>query len=237
MTNLTRCLGNLWLKRFYKDFPDLESASQDPISPEPEITSIAMDETCQFLILASASLLETLRQATGKTEGVEDDLVKMVYDEFQNSKQQTDLEDVAKCVINQICQQHQSCFVNSNYRNTSCRQIEDITLLIRDLTVGANSAPDTPIDLGLTKQLGKLVISVDDTDYGGTSEDHSPAFQHTRVDNDKTIIRPGLIGASISQTNLLDDNGQNNEDDEAEIDAYVDFTDLLKAYHEVPVSN
>lgn len=233
---LTRCLGNLWLKRFYKDYPDLAAATDDPILAVPDITTFALDESCLFLILASGSLLESLAEATSKKD-VTEDLVKMVHEEFE-SHQPSDRQGVAQVVVDQIRQLHYSGF-DSSYGRTTCRQIEDMTLLVRDLTVisGRESASQessgqtTPTNFPLGAPLPRLSISVEETNLTTDNFDEpSPSCLNTKIDNDRTLT-DRVANISLSENNLADDSAQAGDDDE-EIDAYVDFSVLLDAYHE-----
>lgn len=61
----TRCLGNYLVKGGYKEFDDLNMATQEPIIAEPDIHGgITIDETCQFLLLMSAGLYKSVEEAT-----------------------------------------------------------------------------------------------------------------------------------------------------------------------------
>lgn len=224
---LTRCLGNLWLKKFYKDYADLADATDDPIIATPDITTFALDESCLFLILASSSLLEALAEATSKKD-ITEDLVKMVNEEFQNCQQPS---DVAQAVVNQIRQLHYS-----GYGQTTCRQIEDITLLVRDLTTNEGSGSQlssgqtTPTNLTLGNPLPRLSISIENENGSTINFEEPSSSRSNTIDADRTIT-DHMANISLSEHNLADD-GTHAGDDEKEIDAYVDFTVLLEAYNE-----
>lgn len=44
---LTRCIGNYFVKGGYKEFDILSSAASEPVIPEPHIRSIPIDESCR----------------------------------------------------------------------------------------------------------------------------------------------------------------------------------------------
>lgn len=230
--SLTRCLGNLWLKNFYKDYKDLAAASQDPILAEPDVTSMAIDPSCRFLILASASLFEALDEATGKKGATDELLVKMVDEEFAL---QPEPITVAQAVVDQIRQLHQNEF-DSSYGPTACRQIEDITLLVRDLIVNAPETTDeqqSPLEASLPKlkPLPLLSISLDESSGLVPLGESSPST----VDLEKTLTSEHQPKMSLSQGNLADvEDSPQATDDDAQIDAYVDFSELLLAYNEMP---
>lgn len=230
---LTRCLGNLWLKKFYKDYADLADATDDPIIATPDITTFALDESCLFLILASASLFEALAEATSKKD-VTEDLVKMVNEEFENCEKPIDRQSVAQAVVNQIGHLHYGA-----YGQTTCRQIEDITLLVRDLTNNegscgggsqTSSGQTTPTNFPLGNPLPRLSISVENENGSPISFEEPSSSFSSIIDTDKTIT-DRMANISLSEQNLADDNTHAG-DDEKEIDAYVDFTVLLEAYNE-----
>ena len=80
--SITRCIGNYSVKGAYKDFDDLCAAIDEPVIAEPSIRSMPLDESCQFLVLASGSIFQALEDATGSRQ-VNSDLVRMVAEEFK----------------------------------------------------------------------------------------------------------------------------------------------------------
>ncbi|OTF84090.1 hypothetical protein BLA29_004429 [Euroglyphus maynei] len=88
--SLTRCLGNLRLKNSYKKYSDLSSATSDPILSEPSLNSTRINNSCKFLILASASLFRALQQCFN-CENVLDDLSSLINDKLT---MQNDLKNV-----------------------------------------------------------------------------------------------------------------------------------------------
>ncbi|KAJ6220485.1 hypothetical protein RDWZM_006297 [Blomia tropicalis] len=230
--HLTRCLGNFWLKSFYKDFPLLSIANQDPISAEPDVTTIAIDHTCLFLILTSASLIEALREAS-ENDDVSDELIKMVNIEFQK---QNDLECIAKSVLAQIRLKHHTSFEKNANLGTApkCRQIDDITLIIRDLRYSTQTFPQfDPII-----PMNRLKITVDQDENSNDDCTLSPSPPPSRqLNNQNRTITDSMPNLGIYKTteSVIENDTQLNEDD-VEIDAYVDFTDLLIAYNEMPQS-
>ena len=80
--SITRCIGNYLVKGGYKDLPDLCAARDEPIIAEPSIRSVILDDSCQFLVLASGSVFRTLEDVTGAHQ-VNSELVRMVAEEFK----------------------------------------------------------------------------------------------------------------------------------------------------------
>lgn len=78
----TRCLGNYLLKGSYKEYDILSSATQEPITAEPDIQSKTLDESCRFLLLMSSGLYKSIEEATGSDQ----------VNKF-----------IAQCVVEQVC--------------------------------------------------------------------------------------------------------------------------------------
>lgn len=99
---LTRCLGNLKLKNFFKNYPDLSSATSDPILTEPSLNSTRINNSCKFLILASASLFKALQQCFNR-ENVLDDLLLIIDDKLT---ERNDHKNVPDLVLQDIFQKY-----------------------------------------------------------------------------------------------------------------------------------
>src|SRR5699024_9729410 len=102
-----------------------------------------------------------------------------------------DRQSVAQAVVDQIRQLHYSGF-DSSYGRTTCRQIEDMTLLVRDLTVNksgsqSSSGQTTPTNFPLGNPLPRLSISVDESNESTNSDEPSPSCLNTKIDNDRTL--------------------------------------------------
>lgn len=83
----TRCLGNYLIKGGYKEFDDLKTATQEPVIAEPDIIGgIALDETCQFLLLMSAGLYKSIEEAT-RTDQVNKYIAKLVVEQVHIANQ------------------------------------------------------------------------------------------------------------------------------------------------------
>nr|XP_027203785.1 TGF-beta-activated kinase 1 and MAP3K7-binding protein 1-like [Dermatophagoides pteronyssinus] len=95
---LTRCLGNLRLKNSYRKYCVLSTATSDPILSIPSLNSIRINSSCKFLILASASLFQTLQQCSN-CENVLDDLSLMINNKLS---EQNDLKNVPDLVLQDI---------------------------------------------------------------------------------------------------------------------------------------
>lgn len=212
---LTRCLGNLWLKNFYTDIDDLKLATEDPILSEPSVSSISVDDSCLFFILSSSSLIQTMQEAFDKAEVI-DDLFKMILEEMQKC---SDLKRVAQEVLNQICQKHYKRFYSnatnikthsSSYTRPPCRQVDDITLLIRNLKVNDDCTNYYFSDLN--QNLCELQITVNETDQTDTCI--------STTDSDNTLVNSNVLFDTL-------DKESKKLDPDAEVDPYVDLTELL----------
>lgn len=49
--DLTRCIGNYFMKGGYKEFDILSSATSEPVIAEPHITCLPIDESCRYAVL------------------------------------------------------------------------------------------------------------------------------------------------------------------------------------------
>lgn len=198
--SLTRCLGNLWLKNFYKDYTDLKRCKDDPIITVPSVCSIPIDDCCLFFILASDSLFQTLQEALEKSD-VLDDLFEIIGSEIQKYP---DLKHAAQSVISHVCDLHITRFHESvdSHLPTICRQLDDITLLIRKLSIDS----EAELFRSFNSSLNELRITVDDENVK----------TNTSVESDNTLVNRNVIETTSKKF-----------DPDGEVDAYVDLTELL----------
>ncbi|MCL4133147.1 UNVERIFIED_CONTAM: hypothetical protein GTU68_033269 [Idotea baltica] len=122
---VTRCIGNYFLKGGYKEFDMLASATGEPVTCEPFITSVPIDESCSFLLLMSDGLYKSYEEATG-SEHANKEIATMVVEQFL---EQPTLTSVAQTVIDKVVRLHHDAFLTRK-GNVSMR--DDITLVIRN---------------------------------------------------------------------------------------------------------
>ncbi|RXG56440.1 TGF-beta-activated kinase 1 and MAP3K7-binding protein 1 [Armadillidium vulgare] len=122
---ITRCIGNYFLKGGYKEFDMLASAIAEPVICEPYITSVPIDESCSFFLLMSDGLYKSYEEATG-SEHANKEIATMVVEQFL---EQTTLTSVAQTVVDKVVRLHHDAFLTQK-GNVSVR--DDITLVIRN---------------------------------------------------------------------------------------------------------
>ncbi|XP_045474572.1 TGF-beta-activated kinase 1 and MAP3K7-binding protein 1-like [Harmonia axyridis] len=129
----TRCLGNYMIKGCYKEFKDLETAIQEPITAEPDINGgISLDESCKFLLLMSSGLLKTVGEVV-TAEQVNKYIAQCVVEQF---REQTNLNRVAQGVIDKIVRIHQDHYMTDP---SKLKNREDITLMVRNFNFPLHS--------------------------------------------------------------------------------------------------
>lgn len=123
---LTRCLGNLRIKDFYKDFLDLSSAAENPILSLPNFYSISLNESNLFLVLTSSSLIQLIEEtADEEKKHFTDILLSMIKNSF---KQNNDLKTVPDILMNNILLKHQTKYKQNRM---SLERLHRPILLIR----------------------------------------------------------------------------------------------------------
>ncbi|XP_050722481.1 TGF-beta-activated kinase 1 and MAP3K7-binding protein 1-like [Eriocheir sinensis] len=143
--DLTRCIGNYFMKGGYKEFDILSSATSEPVIAEPHITCLPIDESCSFLLLMSDGLYKSYQDSTG-SEQVNKEIAQMVVEQFV---EQPTLTSVAQTVVDKVVRLHHDNYLTKQ-RNVTFR--DDISLIIRNfnfqlrgaLTPGATSPRPPP---------------------------------------------------------------------------------------------
>ncbi|KAK7079552.1 PHOsphatase [Halocaridina rubra] len=108
---LTRCIGNYFMKGGYKEFDILSSATAEPVIAEPHITSIPIDESCRKLL---------------GSEQVNKEIAQMVVEQFM---EQLTLTSIAQTVVDKVVRLHHDNYLTKQ-RNVTFR--DDISLIIRN---------------------------------------------------------------------------------------------------------
>ncbi|KAL3268698.1 hypothetical protein HHI36_007801 [Cryptolaemus montrouzieri] len=129
----TRCLGNYMVKGGYKEFEDLCTAIQEPVTAEPDIHGgFELDESCKFLLLMSSGLLKTIEEVA-KTDQINKYIAQCVVEQF---REQTTLTGVAQAVVDKIARLHHDCYMSNS---SSIKKREDITLMVRNFNFPLHS--------------------------------------------------------------------------------------------------
>lgn len=142
---LTRCIGNYFVKGGYKEFDILSLATSEPVIAEPHITCLPIDESCSFLLLMSDGLYKSYQDSTG-SEQVNKEIAQMVVEQFV---EQPTLTSVAQTVVDKVVRLHHDNYLTKR-SNVTFR--DDISLIIRNfnfqlrgaLTPGATSPRPPP---------------------------------------------------------------------------------------------
>lgn len=122
---LTRCLGNLRIKDFYKDFLDLSSATENPILYLPNFYSSSLNDSYLFLVLASSNLIELIDETIQEKKNFADYLLSMIKNGL---RQNNDLKMVPNIIINNILLKHQ---MKNKQNEISLERLPRPILLIR----------------------------------------------------------------------------------------------------------
>jgi TAK1-binding protein 1 len=253
--SITRCIGNYLVKGAYKDFDDLSAAKDEPVIAEPSIKGgIPIDDSCQFLILASGSLCSSLEEATGSRQ-VNRDIVQMVAEEF---KVQNTLTGVAQAVVDKVRRRHQDQFfasIDNPDLPQNCKQIEDMTLMVRNfnypLLNDISSPSSRSPSLSLTRRFDEQ-LSISVTEEGDGTEHQinyrersaSKTLMTTHSVSTVTGEMNSTIQDSETTTTTTTTNSTDFEerrcfdsrradplelDSEGKIAAYVQFDEFLKS--------
>ncbi|XP_042222645.1 TGF-beta-activated kinase 1 and MAP3K7-binding protein 1-like isoform X2 [Homarus americanus] len=132
---LTRCIGNYFMKGGYKEFDIFSSATGEPVIAEPHITSMPIDDSCSFLLLMSDGLYKSYQDSTG-SEQVNKEIAQMAVEQFV---EQPTLTSVAQTVVDKVVRLHHDNYLTKQ-RNVTSR--DDISLIIRNFSF--------PLRCGLT---------------------------------------------------------------------------------------
>lgn len=169
----TRCLGNYLVKGAYREFEELNPASEEPIIAEPEIQGgIELDESCSFLLLMSAGLYKSLEEATDTTQ-VNKDIVQMAIAEFREQKT---LTGVAQAVVDRVVRLHTDKLMSSVLTNEGQAFREDMTLLVRRFNISVATTPTQPNVIGAEtlQATGQTVFESNSSSSGGLSSQPPP---------------------------------------------------------------
>ncbi|KAK3851649.1 hypothetical protein Pcinc_041719 [Petrolisthes cinctipes] len=236
---LTRCIGNYFMKGGYKEFDILSSAASEPVIPEPHIRSIPIDESCSFLLLMSDGLYKSYQDATG-SEQVNKEIAQMVVEQFV---EQPTLTSIAQTVVDKVVRLHHDNYLTKR-RNVTTR--DDITLIIRNfnfqlrgaLTPGAgvplpgSVSPRLPprplLPLPLPQITGRQSQDEDDDQFdihrGDDLMGPLPLHHHHHIDTNTTSTESSdLQNPSLTQFSL---------DEDGRIHPYVNFDLYYQAIDE-----
>ncbi|ROT67702.1 TGF-beta-activated kinase 1 and MAP3K7-binding protein 1 [Penaeus vannamei] len=209
---LTRCIGNYFMKGGYTEFDILSSATAEPVIAEPYITFMPIDESCSFLLLMSDGLYNSYKEATG-SEQVNKEIAQMVVEQFV---EQPTLTSIAQTVVDKVVRLHHDNYLTKQ-RNITTR--DDITLIIRNFNfplrsaltpsaVSGGSSPRPPIH---HRPHLRTAVRTPDLSSSSSSEDITlckepdslPSLPHER-------LLPGLRGHKVDMSegvsNSVDDN-------------------------------
>lgn len=248
--SITRCIGNHVVKGAYQESTDLCAAKDEPVIAEPSIYSVPIDDSTQFLILASGSLFRTLEASTG-TRQVNSDIVRMVAEEFQI---QSTLTGVAQAVINKICRIHQDQYLAAMDDPTlpkSAKEIEDLTLMVRNFNhslVKCMSSPNSRSSSMTSMQRrfdDQLRISINEEDEeladNGLEGLRGRSFSRTLITGHLTVNEEVIETIENTETTTTTDSSTEFEDrrfdsqradplvmdEEGKIEPYVQFDELF----------
>lgn len=228
-SQLTRCLGNLWIKQFYNENPNWKTKSDKycPVLSEPSFESYSIDHHCEFIVLASNSVFVAIKECLLDQDGTDQDakklFVKIIADAFQetNTNEKSDhTKNIAQSVVDIIAKKHKQCF-DDNLKVKKCRQIEDITVSVRDLTklkqlIKTNNS--CPI-VDVSKSMDELNLKT----IQGYPEDENKDDLKTLKYDPRMISNQG----EMNGTNTSSNNSSNSDEiiaEPTEIEAYVDFS-------------
>ncbi|KAG7168653.1 TGF-beta-activated kinase 1 and MAP3K7-binding protein 1-like [Homarus americanus] len=175
---LTRCIGNYFMKGGYKEFDIFSSATGEPVIAEPHITSMPIDDSCSFLLLMSDGLYKSYQDSTG-SEQVNKEIAQMAVEQFV---EQPTLTSVAQTVVDKVVRLHHDNYLTKQ-RNVTSR--DDISLIIHSrLLPGARGHR-----LDLTEGVSNTVDDRHDTNTTSTesSDLQNPSLTQFSLDEDGRI--------------------------------------------------
>lgn len=220
----TRCLGNCLVKGAYKEFDELESATQEPVIADPEIHGgINLDESCRFLLLMSDGLYKSLEEAT-RTDQVNKDIAQMTVEQF---RVQSTLTGVAQAVVDKIVRIHHDVYMSdtTNGKCTVGGKRDDITLLVRNFNFPLPNALNSPTNAVV--RFNPIVTTVATLLWSGGEENSTIENSLTdRSATNSTSDPNNDTSTSDSSSNLFSDRPK-PLDRNRRIDAYVDFSDYF----------
>lgn len=184
------------VKGGYKEFEDLSTSTQEPVSAEPDIHGgIILDDSCRFLLLMTAELYKTIEEATGTVQ-VNQYIAQCVVEQL---REQATLTGVAQAVVDKAVRLHHDWYMsNSNSDKSCCAKREDMTLVLRNFNYPMPRAIKTP------------------------STNSSHHTQNTLIDTGSSInstIRSSDTSTSTNSTIKIKEIGLDNK-----VKPYVDFS-------------
>ncbi|CAG9862657.1 unnamed protein product [Phyllotreta striolata] len=210
----TRCLGNYSVKGGYKDYEDLSSALQEPITAQPDIHGgITLDESSRFLLLMSAGLYKSIAEATG-TDQVNKYIAQCVVDQF---REQATLTGVAQAVVDKAVRLHHDWYMSNSLNNSCSPKREDITLVLRNFNFPLPNAITTPTTPSVT--FNPIVAE-------NTISSRSSTMKSDVVSSTSTTVK-----TSDSSSTRDSDEGDDPVDPDQKIEAYVDFSDFYSNFN------
>ena len=223
---LTKCLGNFYLKKFYKQFPEFKETNSDlRIDWDPHLQDHSLDKECKFLILTSSSvivLIENIIDKVGYDGGVVDS-----EDETITRKASRMLLDIIEKHSNNYHQMHMVADKTLQellqiYRNTNGRESkhDELSLIIHDLRseFGYVRKDNIRISEGFQQLNIDVNPEIVPVDNGLDSVDHHPY-------NDSIPERKDDDDEDGSEKNILHSTFELSSNEE--IEPYVDFSCLL----------
>ncbi|ROT73692.1 Mitogen-activated protein kinase kinase kinase 7-interacting protein 1 [Penaeus vannamei] len=209
---LTRCIGNYFMKGGYSEFDILSSATAEPVIAEPYITFMPIDESCSFLLLMSDGLYNSYKEATG-SEQVNKEIAQMVVEQFV---EQPTLTSIAQTVVDKVVRLHHDNYLTKQ-RNVTTR--DDITLIIRNFNfplrsaltpsaVSGGSSPRPPIH---HRPHLRTAVRTPDLSSSSSSEDITLCKEPDSLPSLPPVrLLPGIRGHKVDMTegvsNSVDDN-------------------------------
>lgn len=201
--------------------PCFRAATSEPVIADAEaVGGIALNDSCRFLILTTASVCKALEDATGSTQ-VNRDLAALVLKEFGT---QSTINGVAQAVVDEISRRHYDAFVGdaaggaAGDRSFICQKREDMTLMVRNF-----NQPLAPPSASSTPSFATLLSG------GGRTMTPEISLTRPSAAAEDTWTLGGTTSSSWSRddsppqiyTLPLDENGR--------VAAYVDFNEFFDA--------
>ncbi|XP_018024349.1 TGF-beta-activated kinase 1 and MAP3K7-binding protein 1 [Hyalella azteca] len=232
---ITRCIGNYFLKGGYKEFDILSPASAEPVISVPHIDVVPIDDSCSFLLLMSDGLYKSYQEATGSQQ-VNKEIAQMVVEQFV---EQATITSVAQTVVDKVVRLHHDRYLTQQ-NNFSGR--DDITLVIRNfsfrlrgpcsgsrspagaLAPGPSCALEPPLaesrDAGSSEEEGggETVSDVCTSQQTSLHSSSNASIFHTSSTESSDVQRPSLNPLQL--------------DEDGRIVSYVSFTPYYQALRE-----
>lgn len=115
------------------------SARDEPVLAEPEISSVPLDPSFQFVVIYSRSVADCLSQVCSFSDGgdISHELCRITLEQFSEN---TTVTGVAQSVVDKIVRLHREQFemesttttMGAAGRGVDCTEREDMCLLVRN---------------------------------------------------------------------------------------------------------